>query len=254
MRLKKGLKALGLFFITVCMAIPLTAQADMYIKQKNHSDGFSMMGQPQPPKDDLFVTWMSKDKARMDHGEDASVIIRLDKKMIYTINHAEMTYMEMPFDEKIDILTAAFGSSDLSDEEQTEAKKMMAGLANMMAPKVSVKETGETKKINEWKCKKYIMTTSMIGAITTTEVWATEEIKIDYELYSTILFSMMPKTPGLEKMLEEMKKINGITVLSTASMPMMGKNVKSTQELLEVAEKSAPTGTYKVPKGYKKQR
>ena len=45
---------------------------------------------------------------------------------------------------------------------------------------------------------------------------------------------MMSKTPGLDKMLEEMKKIKGITVLSTGTMSMMGTDVKTTQELIEV--------------------
>ena len=241
-------------FVLVCVAAPITAQADMYIKQKNHMDGYSMMGQTQPPQDDLFVSWMSKDKARMDHGEDTSIIVRLDKKKIYMINHAEKTYGEMPYNETTDILTSALADSDLSDEEQAQAKKMMAGFAEMMTPKISVKGTGETKKIKKWNCKKYIMTMNMMGTTATTEVWATEDIKIDYELYSTLMFSMMPKTPGSGKMPEEMKKIKGLTVLSTGTMSMMGTDVKSTQELLEVVEKSAPTVTYKIPEGYKKQK
>lgn len=254
MELKKCLRVLGLVFVLVCVTVPLTVQADVYIKQKNHTDGYSMMGQTQPPQDDLFVSWMSNDKARMDHGEDTSIIIRLDKKMVYLINHAEMTYGEMPFDETTDILTSAIASSDLSEEEQAEAAKMMAGFAEMMTPKVSVREAGETRKIKDWNCKKYIMTTSMMGTTTTTEVWATEDIKIDYELYSTLNFSMMSKTPGLEKMRDEMKKIKGLTVLSTGTMSIMGTDVKSTQELLEVVKKSAPAVTYEIPEGYKKQK
>ena len=122
----------------------------------------------------------------------------------------------------------------------------------MMQPKVTVEETGETQKIKNWNCKKYIMTMEMMGTKSTSEIWATEDIKIDYELYQTLGLSMMPKTPGMEKMLEEMKKIKGLTVLSTATTSVMGTDVKSTQELLEVSEKSAPAGTYEVPEGYKK--
>ena len=87
----------------------------------------------------------------------------------------------------------------------------------------------------------------------TSEIWATEDIKIDYELYMTLGLSMMPKTPGLDKMLEEMKKIKGLIVLSTGTTSMMGTDVKNTQELLEVSKKSAPAGTYEVPEGYKKE-
>lgn len=253
MKSKRFTRVFGLFFVVACVIGPLALHADVYIKQKNHTDGFSMMGQTQPAKDDVFATWMSKDKARMDQGEDTTIIIRMDKKMMYMINHAKMEYMEMPFNETSDLLSGAISASDLSDEEQAQAKKMMEGFAKMMTPKVSVKATGETQKIKDWNCKKYEMTMSMMGTTTKSEVWATEDIKIDFELYSALMLSLMPKTPGLEKMQEEMKKIKGLTVMSTSSMSMMGTDVKSTQELLEVSDKSAPAGTYEVPEGYKKQ-
>jgi hypothetical protein len=252
MRFKKSLRALGLLFVVVCVAIPIAVQADVYIKQKNHTDGFSMMGQSQPAKDDLFVTWMSKDMARMDHGEDSSIIIRMDKKVMYMIDHSEMRYTEMPIDSKGDIFSSAISASDMSDEEQAEAKKMMAGFATMMKPKVTVTETGETQKIKNWNCKKYDMTMSMMGMTTKSEVWASEDIKIDYELYRNLNFSLLGQTQGIEDMMKEMEKIKGIVVMSTGSMSMMGTDVKSTQELVEVAEKSAPKGTYDVTEGYKK--
>jgi hypothetical protein len=253
MHLQKNFSVLGLFFVFTCVVVPLFLQADVYIKQKNHTDEMKFMGQTQPASDEIFVTWMGKDKSRLDLAEDKSIIIRLDKKMMYTIDHAEMKYAEFPYSQTSDIFSAAISGSDLSDEEQAEAKKMMEGFTQMMQPKVSVKETGETQKIKNWNCKKYIMTMTMMGTTSTSEVWATEDIKIDYELYMTLSLSMMPKTPGLDKMLEEMKKIKGLIVLSTGTTSMMGTDVKSSQELLEVSEKSAPAGTYEVPEGYKKE-
>jgi hypothetical protein len=162
MQPKKCLRVLGLLFVLTCFIMPLALQADVYIKQKNHTDEMKIMGQTQPASDEIFVTWMGKDKARLDHGEDTSTIVRLDKKMIYLINHAEMKYGEMPFNETSDILTAAVSGADLSDEEKAEAQKMMKGFASMMQPKVTVKETGETQKIKNWNCKKYIMTMEMM--------------------------------------------------------------------------------------------
>jgi hypothetical protein len=242
-----------LVFVVACVIVPLALQADVYIKQKNHTDGFSMMGQSQPAKDDLFVTWMSKDKARMDHGEDSSIIIRMDKKVMYMIDHTEMRYTEMPIDSKGDIFSSAIAGSDLSGEEQAQAKKMMEGFSKMMKPKVTVKATGESKKIKNWNCKKYEVSMSMMGTTTEFETWATEDIQIDYELYRNLTFSVMGQTPGVEDMMKEMEKIKGVVVLQEGTMSMMGTDVKSSQELLEVDEKSAPAGTYEPPSGYKKQ-
>ena len=253
MDLRKGLKAFCLLFVLTCLVIPLAVQADVYIKQKNHTDEMKLMGQTQPASDQIFVSWMGKDKARLDLYEDKSIIIRLDKNVMYTIDHAEMKYAEFPYSETGDIFSAAISGPDLSDEEQAEAQKMIKGFAQMMQPEVSVKETGETQKIKSWKCKKYIMTMKIMGITNTSEVWATEDIKIDYELYMSLRLSMMPKSPGLDKMLEDMKKIKGLIVLSTGTMSMMGTDVKTTQELIEVAKKSAPAGTYDIPTGYKKE-
>jgi hypothetical protein len=253
MHSKKCLRVFGLFFVLTCFIGSLILQADVYIQQKNHTDEMKIMGQTQPASDDIVVTWMGKDMACVDHGEDTSTIIRMDKKIMYMINHAEMKYTEMSLNETSDILTAALSGADLSDEEKAQAQKMMGGFASMMQPKVTVKETGETQKIKNWNCKKYIMDMEMMGMKSTSEIWATEDIKIDYDLYKTLGLSMMPQSTGLEKMLEEMKKIRGLTVLSTTSTSVMGTVVKSTQEILEVSEKSAPPGTYEVPEGYKKQ-
>ena len=36
-------------------------------------------------------------------------------------------------------------------------------------------------------------------------------------------------------------------------MNMMGTDMKTTDEVIEISEKSAPPGTYSVPEGYSKQ-
>jgi len=253
MKLDRHLRTFGLVFVVMCVIVPLAVQADVYIKQKNHTDGFSMMGQSQPAKDEMFETWMTGDKARMDHGEDSSIIIRLDKNKMYLVNHAEMKYVEMEIGGKNDIFTSALSASDLSGEEQAQAKKMMEKFAGMMKPKVTVTATGETQKIKDWNCQKYNMTMSMMGTKSNYEVWATEDIDIDYDLYRNLAFSIMGQTPGVEDMMKEMSKIKGIVVLQQGTMSMMGTDVKSSQELLEVSDKSAPAGIYEVPEGYTKQ-
>ena len=253
MHFKKYLKNSGFFFLLTCIFVPTILEADVYIKQKYHTDAYEIMGQSQPATEKMFVTWMGEDKARRDQDEDTSIIVRLDKNVMYVINHAEMAYGEIPVSETSDILTAALSGSDLSGEEQDQAEQMMKGFAQMFQPTVSVTDTGEKQKIKNWNCNKFLMTMEMMGTTSTSEIWATEDIKINYELYMTLGLAMMPKTSGLDKMQEEMKKIKGMTVLSTDTASITGTDVKSTQELMEILEKPAPAGTYDVPEGYKEQ-
>ena len=65
---------------------------------------------------------------------------------------------------------------------------------------------------------------------------------------------MIAKQPGFQEMFEEMKKIKGLAVLTTSASSAMGAEVKSTEELIEVEEKSAPSGTYEIPPGYTKAK
>ncbi|MCK4527430.1 DUF4412 domain-containing protein [candidate division WOR-3 bacterium] len=254
MGFKKGFKALGLCILLLGLAIPCVLQADTYVKQKTHVDAYEIMGQAQPEKDEIVVTWMSKNKGRIDHGEDQSTIIRLDKDMMYFLDHTKKVYNEMPIGELSDIMSGVIEEDEgLSEEEKAEAAKFMKGLTGaMMQCEAKVTAIGEKKKIRGWKCKKYILKMKMMGTESTQEIWATEDVKINYELFRTLGSAMISKQPGFQEMFKEMKKIKGISVLTTSTTSVMGADMKTTSELLEVKEKSAPAGIYEIPKGYKK--
>jgi hypothetical protein len=252
---RKVFKISGLITVLFFVAFPLMCAADVYIKQKRHTDAFEVMGQAQPEKDEITVMWMSKDKGRIDMGEGQSMIIRLDKNMIYFLDQAKMTYSEMPFGDLSEVILEAIPESELSEEERKEAKKFMKGIVGtMMTAEAEVTDTGEKQKIKGWNCRKYIMKVKMMMATATSEIWATEDIKINYELYRTLGSAVISKQPGFQEMFEEMKKIKGIAVLTTSASSAMGAEVKSTEELVEVEEKSAPSGTYEIPPGYTKAK
>ena len=255
MNLKKVFKVSGLITVLFFVVFPLICRADVYIKQKRHTDAFEVMGQTQPEKDEITVIWMSKDKGGIDMGEDKSMIIRLDKNIMYFLDHPKMTYAEMPFGDLSEILSSAIQESELSEEERKEAEKFMKGITStMMKAEAEVTDTGEEQKIKGWNCRKYIMKVKIMMATSTAEIWATEDIKINYELYRTLGSAVISKQPGFQEMLEEMKKIKGIAVLTTSTSSAMGAEVKSTEELIEVEEKSAPSGTYEIPSGYAKAK
>lgn len=63
---------------------------------------------------------------------------------------------------------------------------------------------------------------------------------------------MMAAQPGFEKILQEMKKVKGIVVYNVTTADVMGAKVKTTEELVEIEEKTAPAGAFDLPKDYKK--
>jgi hypothetical protein len=226
------------------------------MKQKSHTDGFQMMGQSQPAKDEIQNIWITSDKIRSD-GDDQSIIMRLDQNKMYMLNHQEKTYVEMPlnFGKMVDSkMQEAMDSEDMDAAEKEQMMKMMQGMTQM---KVTITPTNETKKIGDWDCRKYNQTMQTMMGPANSEIWATEDLKMDYEIYSKFMAAMGGAQGGMfgnmmTDMMKEMQKIKGVPVLTVSTMNMMGTSVKTTQELLEFKESNAPAGVFDLPKGYKK--
>jgi hypothetical protein len=232
------------------LGLVLPARADIFMKQKMHTDEFKMMGRSEPAKDTTMTIWLTDNKARMDQDGGPSSILLADQKVLIMIDHAKKQYAEMPLDfDKM--MQAAAGD----DPRAQEAMAKMPGFMKNMMKGVSAKvtETDETKQIGPYHCRKYLLEMNMGPAGTTNaESWATEDLKLDYSKIFTAANAMMAAMPGFENILKEMTKIKGVVVYQTAKSKVMGAEVGSTTELLEAGEQAAPAGTYDVPAGYKK--
>jgi hypothetical protein len=256
MKRQRTLLILGLTAVVALAFVAVQARADVYMKQKTHTGAFTVMGQSQPEKDEIMVFWLGAGKARTDT-EGKSMLFFADKKVLIALDHAAKTYSEVPldFDKMFEEAAAA---QEPKDAEEAEAMKKMPGfMKNMMkgvmgSMSAKVTETGETKTIGNWKCRKYLIDMTMMGGEMKSEAWATEDLKVDYSLAFAMSNAMMAAQPGFDKILQEMKKIKGVVVYQTASTKMMGAEVTSTTEVLECSDKSAPAGTYDIPAGYKK--
>ena len=64
-----------------------------------------------------------------------------------------------------------------------------------------------------------------------------------------------PMFKSMEKLAEEMKKIEGFTIADSMSMKMMGKSIDSSKEATEIRKGPIPASAFDVAtiaKGYKK--
>ena len=71
------------------------------------------------------------------------------------------------------------------------------------------------KKIRDWNCEKYRSNHGTgHGPVSNLEIWATEDIKVDYELFARYAAAMMLHVPGaaagMDDMVKEMKKVKGV--------------------------------------------
>jgi hypothetical protein len=222
--------------------------ADGYLKQVTHTNAFEMMGQKVPAKDDTTVMWIGTDRAATVVGDTSTIVVIPTEDAVLMINHTAKKFAKMPVNmsEMLDQAMAAEGMENA--EEAAAAKEMMKAM--MGQSKATVEETAETKKIECWQAKKYNVTFSMAMMTLKMEIWATEEIAIDYSLYKDLSGRMLSQMQGAEQLVEEMKKIKGVAVLTTTTVEMMGTPVTSESKLIEYADKAAPAGVYAVPAGY----
>ncbi len=224
-----------------------STMADDYFKQVVHSDAFEIMGQKTPEKNDTTVMWLTDGKACSLTGSEA-VIFNGDEGAMYMIDHEKKEYMVVPMD--------LFGGGEEGSEaegQSDEMKQMMAMAQAMMGSvEVEVTPTDETKEIGDWEATKFNVEVSMGMMKSQQEMWTTEDIEIDYTMCHVVSGGMMSQMPGYDKIIEKMKQVKGMPVLTVATVSMMGNDVVTTTELIEYAEKDAPDGVFEIPEGYKK--
>ena len=209
------------------------AAADFKVVKQTHQDGFTIMGQTQPPEDREQTTWIGKDMMYMDQG-DSATIVRVDIMKLYVINHTAKTYhvLDLPV--------------DLSTLVPPEMQPMLA----MMQFEVTVTPTEEHKQVGEWKARRYDMSmTSQMFSMKST-MWVTKVEGYDPEAFNSMYVHLSSLQPGMADAVKEMGKIEGLVVEQQGVMTMMGNEVGTSEKTVSIDDTDAPAGTYDPPVGY----
>jgi len=221
----------------ILMMTALSLSADIYIKNKTHTDAMSIMGQNTPATDVVAELWIS-DNVFVQKSADSGMIIDLSKNMFYMVNYKDKTYVESPL------------PLDMAKLLPPEA----AAMAGMFTMSATVTPTGDTKKIGSWNCQGYEMTITVMGMPMKTKVWASTEVPFDFAKFAEKFMPVMAK--GAMRLndasVKEMMKIKGYQIATELNAEMMGAKIRTTMETIEISKKDAPAGIYAVPAGYKK--
>lgn len=228
------MQKLFLACFAAAVATPALA-ADVYVKTVVRTAPMTVMGQTTPARDDVNETWIGATKMATLSGRTAT-IVDLDRNVMAIVNHGEKSYVEAPL------------PFDLARLLPPEA----AAMAAMMQVKVAVTPTAETKKIGRWDCTRYDATVTAMGMPMKLQIWATSQVPFDLPVF---MARMMPAVVQGQMMvdaasLQEFAKIKGFQIVTETTGEMMGAKFRSTTEVVEMVEKSAPAGTYTVPAGY----
>jgi hypothetical protein len=224
--------------VVIVLAFGIALHADVYIKAKTHSDPISVMGQSQPAKDGTTEQWVGDDAVAMV-ADSIGWIIDLKNNKMYIINHTGKTYVEAAL------------PLDMTKIMPPQA----AGMMGMMKATVTVTPNGQTKQFGQWKCQGFDATVAMAMMNMKMAVWATTAPGFDYKKYMEKAYGSVLKAQTMffdDAAIAEMKKINGLPIFTETTVDMMGAQMRSTTEVVEIANKPAPAGVYAVPAGYTK--
>jgi hypothetical protein len=222
--------------IAVSFMIVMTsgiAAADLKVVKQTHRDGFTMMGQTQPAEDTEQITWIGKDRMKMNQG-DTATIVRLDTKKLYVVNHSTQTFhvLDLPI--------------DLASLVPAEMKPML----DMMKFEVTVSPIDEHKQVGEWDARRFDMTMSSAMFTMNSTLWVTAVSGYDPEAFQTMYVHLNSLQPGMADVVNEMRKINGLVVEQQGVMTMMGSEVGTSEKTISIENVDAPAGTYDPPVGY----
>jgi hypothetical protein len=209
------------------------AAADIKVVKQTHQDGFTIMGQTQPPEDRQQTSWIATDRMYMDQGSNVT-IVRLDLMKLYVIDHGTKSYhvLDLPI--------------DLSKLVPPEMQPMLA----MMQFEVTVTPTDERKQVGEWDARRYDMTmTSQMFSMKAT-MWVTKVDGYDPQSFNSMSVHMNSLQPGMADAVKEMSKIDGLVVEQQGIMTMMGTEVGTSEKTTSIENIEAPAGTYDPPADY----
>jgi len=224
-------KTLAVLFVVLLSAG--IAVADIKVVKQTHQDGFTIMGQTQPPEDRQQTTWIGKNMMYMDQG-DSATIVRVDTMKLYVVDHTTKTYhvLDLPV--------------DLSTLVPPEMQPMLA----MMKFEVTVTPTDEHKQVGEWNARRYDMSmTSQMFSMKST-MWVTKVAGYDPEAFNSMYVHLNSLQPGMADAVKEMSKIGGLVVVQQGVMTMMGTEVATSEKTISIDNIDAPAGTYDPPEGY----
>ena len=192
----------------------------------------------QPSTSTHYIT---ADRMRMAGG-DSDTIVDLEAGKITNIDHKKKSYYETTFEELQQFLAEM--------NEVLESNPMMETMLGK-AKDVQVQKTAETRDILGHTCTKYVLS---MGEKFKETLWVTPEVKMPVTYYdaSKMAYAMMgPMAARFEKMLEEVKKIDGFSLATDVDMKVMGMDASSRTEVTEIRTGSIPDDTFAVPAGYK---
>jgi hypothetical protein len=226
----------------ILLALASPSIADVLLTRIRNADEFIFESRVSPGAVNQKVEiWIGSDRIRRDDGKTA-LILRLDQKKLYLVNHAEKTYAATDLRQEGGrwLATATFVSSGPDKDVWTLHAK--------------VEPTGETRKIGSWQAAKHRVVLSNeagTGNRLRVDWWIDPDLKVEDAALRTLMRLLASFGPTGDEWLATVLAVPGHPVLYERVEKQPEVDVKIREELKSIKEGEAPMGTYDPPAGYR---
>lgn len=228
--------------LTSVVALPVALADDngLYIETLNRTQGLS----GETPTEDVSKTYLAHDKMKVVGADPQGTDMVLDPAngTMTFLNHGAKEYYQLNVKDMM---------AGMSQPGMEQMRAMMEG------NKISVTDTGQTKKVGDWTCKEYKVSKTGMMAIDQ-DICATEDVAVDVNRFTEMMSLSGPEgllgdSPAATEQRTEMAKIKGYPILTKTKMQMMGTTMESESEVKIIRQETMPASLFEIPEGYQQK-
>jgi hypothetical protein len=223
------------------LAVSLSVQAD------DLTIVFRMTG---PGGEGVATHTFTATRVRFDHGDEATLVDFETGRMV-SLSIRMKEYSETTFAEVERAMTSM----------SAEMEKAMAGIPEGLRSKMmreAAKEVtvtrGETREVAGIACQNY---TVALGEKHRMETCTATSIQppfdpLNFRKLALAMASVGPGNSGVNKMVEKMREIPGLSLASSTSLRILGRKIETVMEATQIRKGPVDASVFAIPQGFKK--
>jgi len=207
------------------------------------TDAVDLPGQRLAAHSDTVVMWLGPGLARRDVGR-ASFLVDAVRGEFTQVDHAERHWTRAS---AADISLALATLAQDSVQGVDRQTRMLQKLLNISA---RVTDMDESRTIDGYPCRRWVVEQSFGEQNTRSEVWLTDAIAVDSTLLQRVTQPALAAVPGGRQALVELSKLRGVPVRAAAFHTILNRETRSESRLVSVDEMTVPLSFFSPPADY----
>ena len=217
-----------------CFLLSLSCYAaDTWIKQVVHRHAFSLLDKTYEDEEEEIETWIGRNRMAV-HGKSQSLLLLLDREVLYVLDHNRKTYVQMPI------------PIDLEEFYPAQLLQLMQTVT------VNLSVADESVELDRRTCHVFQVEIESLMMSMRIKVWGTVDVPFDWKVYKERMYPELAKVLFKlpEEAAREFSEIAGFPYRSESVFSFMGVEVRSEMAVVSMDRKAVPDNVYSLPENY----